>query len=128
MEDQDDQGHIEKMYNYFDYMSHLCIVYEVLGASLFDKIKDGQYTGFSYLLTRYFSHQILESIEFFKAQGIIHCDLKPENILFKTSPATDIKVIDFGSSCFEGHGIYQYIQSRFYRAPEVILGVPYLFY
>ena len=62
MEDQDDQGHIEKMYNYFDYMSHLCIVYEVLGASLFDKITAGQYTGSSSPLTRYFSHQLLESI------------------------------------------------------------------
>ncbi|KAJ2779397.1 serine/threonine protein kinase, CMGC, dual-specificity [Coemansia interrupta] len=36
-----------------------------------------------------------------------------------------IKVIDLGSSCFETERIYTYIQSRFYRAPEVILGLPY---
>jgi dual specificity tyrosine-phosphorylation-regulated kinase 2/3/4 len=36
-----------------------------------------------------------------------------------------IKVIDFGSSCFENEKIYTYVQSRFYRSPEVILGAPY---
>jgi len=34
-------------------------------------------------------------------------------------------VIDFGSSCFENERVYTYIQSRFYRSPEVILGLPY---
>lgn len=34
-------------------------------------------------------------------------------------------MIDFGSSCFEKETIYTYIQSRYYRAPEVILGIPY---
>jgi dual specificity tyrosine-phosphorylation-regulated kinase 2/3/4 len=36
-----------------------------------------------------------------------------------------LKIIDFGSSCFENERVYTYIQSRFYRAPEVILGLPY---
>ena len=36
-----------------------------------------------------------------------------------------IKVIDFGSSCYEHQQLYTYIQSRFYRAPEVILGARY---
>jgi dual specificity tyrosine-phosphorylation-regulated kinase 2/3/4 len=37
----------------------------------------------------------------------------------------DIKVIDFGSSCYEHERMYTYVQSRFYRSPEVILGIPY---
>lgn len=36
-----------------------------------------------------------------------------------------LQVIDFGSSCYENHRVYTYIQSRFYRAPEVILGLRY---
>lgn len=36
-----------------------------------------------------------------------------------------LQVIDFGSSCFEHLRVYTYIQSRFYRAPEVILGARY---
>lgn len=36
-----------------------------------------------------------------------------------------VQVIDFGSSCFEGEQVYSYIQSRFYRSPEVMLGLGY---
>lgn len=36
-----------------------------------------------------------------------------------------IKVIDFGSSCFVNERMYTYVQSRFYRSPEVIMGLPY---
>jgi dual specificity protein kinase YAK1 len=36
-----------------------------------------------------------------------------------------IKVIDFGSACHERQTVYTYIQSRFYRSPEVLLGLPY---
>ena len=36
-----------------------------------------------------------------------------------------IKVIDFGSACHERQTVYTYIQSRFYRSPEVLLGMSY---
>ncbi|UJR29542.1 hypothetical protein I4U23_010759, partial [Adineta vaga] len=52
-------------------------------------------------------------------------DLKPENILLKEKGSSQIKIIDFGSGCFQSNKIYTYIQSRFYRAPEIILGIPY---
>jgi dual specificity tyrosine-phosphorylation-regulated kinase 2/3/4 len=55
----------------------------------------------------------------------VHCDLKPENILLKKANKSGIKLIDFGSSCFENERYYTYIQSRFYRAPEIMLGIPY---
>jgi serine/threonine protein kinase len=35
-----------------------------------------------------------------------------------------IKIIDFGSACDERQTVYTYIQSRFYRSPEVLLGLP----
>uniref|UniRef100_A0A182PND1 dual-specificity kinase n=1 Tax=Anopheles epiroticus TaxID=199890 RepID=A0A182PND1_9DIPT len=57
--------------------------------------------------------------------NIIHCDLKPENILLCNPKRSAIKIVDFGSSCQLGQRIYQYIQSRFYRSPEVLLGIPY---
>jgi dual specificity tyrosine-phosphorylation-regulated kinase 2/3/4 len=56
---------------------------------------------------------------------IIHCDLKPENIMLKESNKSGIKIIDFGSSAFIDERVYTYIQSRFYRAPEIMLGIPY---
>ncbi len=51
--------------------------------------------------------------------------MKPENILLKQYGHSNIKVIDFGSSCFENQKLYTYIQSRFYRAPEILLGMTY---
>lgn len=41
------------------------------------------------------------------------------------SNCLQLQVIDFGSSCYEHQRVYTYIQSRFYRAPEVILGARY---
>lgn len=34
-----------------------------------------------------------------------------------------IKIIDFGSACFKDNIVYSYVQSRFYRAPEISLGI-----
>lgn len=48
-----------------------------------------------------------------------------ENILLKARGSSSIKVIDFGSSCYTHARVYTYIQSRFYRSPEVILGLQY---
>lgn len=69
--------------------------------------------------------QILYSLSLLRRNKIVHCDLKPENILLCSNTKSLIKVIDFGSSCYENERIYTYIQSRFYRSPEVILGMEY---
>jgi dual specificity protein kinase YAK1 len=74
--------------------------------------------------------QILDALIVLRDASIIHCDLKPENILLaSTSPAGgslgQLKLIDFGSACFEGRTFFSYIQSRFYRSPEVLLGLSY---
>jgi len=45
--------------------------------------------------------------------------------LLKHPTKSTIKVIDFGSSCLEHQRVYTYIQSRFYRSPEIILGLDY---
>jgi dual specificity protein kinase YAK1 len=68
--------------------------------------------------------QILDALAVLHTEGIIHCDLKPENVLLKGVETGDIKVIDFGSACLENQTVYSYIQSRFYRSPEV--GLPLL--
>ena len=57
--------------------------------------------------------------------GIIHCDLKPENILLQNLHSPAIKLIDFGSACHASRPMHTYIQSRFYRSPEVLLGCRY---
>lgn len=78
-------------------------------------------------LIRKFSRHLLKSLEYLSRPDvdIIHCDLKPENILLKHPRRSAIKLIDFGSSCYLTKRAYSYIQSRFYRSPEVLLGLPY---
>jgi serine/threonine protein kinase len=66
--------------------------------------------------------KLLIGMRFLAKHHIIHCDVKPENILLNEPGKTDITIIDFGSSCFEHEPVFTYIQSRFYRAPEIILG------
>lgn len=76
-------------------------------------------------LIRRLAVQLLYCLKFLRQHKIIHCDLKPENILLKHPNKAGIKVIDFGSACFADEKIYTYIQSRFYRAPEIMLGISY---
>ncbi len=74
-------------------------------------------------LIRKFSRSILTGLEFLARPevDIIHCDLKPENILLRHPRRSAIKLIDFGSSCLATRKTYTYIQSRFYRSPEILL-------
>ena len=69
--------------------------------------------------------QVLEGLRDLHRDGYVHCDLKPENILIKSYKKCEVKIIDLGSSCFRSDNLSLYVQSRSYRAPEVILGLPY---
>jgi dual specificity tyrosine-phosphorylation-regulated kinase 2/3/4 len=109
----------------FYFRGHLCISTELLGINLYEFIKAYEFKGFPVVLIRRFTKQILSSLILLKGKRVIHCDLKPENILLAHPLHSEIKVIDFGSSCFENEKVYTYIQSRFYRSPEVILGMSY---
>ncbi|XP_057309135.1 dual specificity tyrosine-phosphorylation-regulated kinase 4-like [Hydractinia symbiolongicarpus] len=121
-----EKGHnIIHMKDYFYFRNHLCISFELLGMNLYELIKKNNFQGFSLTLIRRFAISILQCLRLLHKCKIIHCDLKPENILLKQRGTTAIKVIDFGSSCYEHQKVYTYIQSRFYRSPEVILGISY---
>uniref|UniRef100_L7JDJ3 Serine/threonine-protein kinase ppk15 n=1 Tax=Pyricularia oryzae (strain P131) TaxID=1143193 RepID=L7JDJ3_PYRO1 len=84
-----------------------------------------QFRGLSTTLVRVFAQQLLNGLALLNKARLIHCDLKPENILLKNLESPIIKIIDFGSACDERQTVYTYIQSRFYRSPEVLLGLPY---
>lgn len=109
----------------FYFRGHLCISTELLDMNLYEFIKSNHFKGFSLKVVRRFTKQMLSSLILLKQHKVIHCDLKPENILLAHPLHSEIKVIDFGSSCFENEKVYTYIQSRFYRSPEVILGMTY---
>ncbi|KAF4555724.1 Protein kinase domain-containing protein 9 [Elsinoe fawcettii] len=109
----------------FYFRSHLCIVTPCLSINLYELIREHSFQGFSLTLIRRFARQILKCLQLLQGKRIIHCDLKPENILLCDPRRADVRVIDFGSSCKTDEKVYTYIQSRFYRSPEVILGSEY---
>uniref|UniRef100_A0A804RKY3 Protein kinase domain-containing protein n=1 Tax=Zea mays TaxID=4577 RepID=A0A804RKY3_MAIZE len=125
--DPDDQHNIVRMLDYLSFQNHLCIAFEMLGQNLYELLKRNHLRGLKLKYVQAFSKQILDAMVVMREAGIIHCDLKPENILLAPSVATAaaVKVIDFGSACLEGKTVYSYIQSRYYRSPEVLLGYPY---
>ncbi|RDW27427.1 hypothetical protein B0I72DRAFT_135930 [Yarrowia lipolytica] len=123
--DPDDMHHIVRYRDRVVFRGHLCIVTEMLFLNLYELIGFNKFRGFSLELVRHFAQQLLNSLAFLGSQNIVHCDLKPENILISDYTKGGIKLIDFGSSCLENEKVYTYIQSRFYRSPEVILGADY---
>ncbi|XP_051807851.1 dual specificity tyrosine-phosphorylation-regulated kinase 4 isoform X1 [Acanthochromis polyacanthus] len=123
--DKDNLHNVIHMKEYFYFRNHLCISFELLGVNLYELIKKNNFQGFSLALIRRFAHALLRCLQMLHREKIIHCDLKPENILLSQKGPGNIKVVDFGSSCYEQQRVYTYIQSRFYRSPEVILGHPY---
>ncbi|KAH9857780.1 hypothetical protein C2E23DRAFT_719720 [Lenzites betulinus] len=123
--DAEEKHHVIKMTEHFYFRGHLCIAMELLSINLYELIKANNFHGFTTALIRRFTNQMLQSLALMRHHRIVHCDLKPENVLLRHPAKSAIKVIDFGSSCFEHEKIYTYIQSRFYRSPEVILGMNY---
>uniref|UniRef100_A0A915C6I1 Dual specificity tyrosine-phosphorylation-regulated kinase mbk-2 n=2 Tax=Parascaris univalens TaxID=6257 RepID=A0A915C6I1_PARUN len=124
-QDQDGTRNIIHMLDHFNFRNHKCITFELMNINLYELIKKNKFQGFSLQLVRKFAHSMLQCLELLNRNRLIHCDLKPENVLLKQQGRSGIKVIDFGSSCFDDQRIYTYIQSRFYRAPEVIMGGKY---
>lgn len=129
MNQQDPEGkyYIVRLKRHFMFRNHLCLVFELLSYNLYDLLRNTNFRGVSLNLTRKFAQQMCTALLFLAQPelNIIHCDLKPENILLCNPKRSAIKIVDFGSSCQLGQRIYQYIQSRFYRSPEVLLGIPY---
>ncbi|XP_063708907.1 serine/threonine-protein kinase minibrain isoform X2 [Culicoides brevitarsis] len=125
--DAENKYYIVKLKRHFMWRNHLCLVFELLSYNLYDLLRNTNFRGVSLNLTRKFAQQLCMALCFLGTPelNIIHCDLKPENILLCNPKRSAIKIVDFGSSCQMGQRIYQYIQSRFYRSPEVLLGIPY---
>lgn len=118
-----------QMIDFFYCKEHLFIVSELLRENLYEF---GKYIRESdsepyFTLNRLkkIMHQCLVAVNYIHSLGLIHCDIKPENIVIKSYSRCEVKLIDFGSSCFVTDHLTTYIQSRSYRAPEVILGVKY---
>uniref|UniRef100_A0A3P8WZ24 Serine/threonine-protein kinase PRP4 homolog n=1 Tax=Cynoglossus semilaevis TaxID=244447 RepID=A0A3P8WZ24_CYNSE len=124
--DPDDKFHCLRLFRHFYHKQHLCLVFEPLSMNLREVLKKyGKDVGLHIKAVRSYSQQLFLALKLLKRCNILHADIKPDNILVNESK-TILKLCDFGSaSHVADNDITPYLVSRFYRAPEIIIGKPY---
>lgn len=122
-----EKGFIVRLKDHFKWKKSQCIVFEHLDKNLYDLLRESNFNGLTLDFVRTITWQVLVSLCLLNMPNvqIIHCDLKPENIMLRSQTKSGIKVIDFGSACHVNKKAYKYVQSRYYRAPEITMGLPY---
>ncbi|PLW17425.1 hypothetical protein PCANC_00894 [Puccinia coronata f. sp. avenae] len=118
--------HIIRLERTFEHRGHLCLVFEAMSMNLREVVKRfGKDVGINLRAVRAYAHQMFLALSLMKKCNIMHADLKPDNILVSETKSV-LKVCDLGSaSDVTENEITPYLVSRFYRAPEIILGLPY---
>jgi len=123
-----DEFNFVRAYECFTHKNHTCLVFEMLEQNLYDFLKQNKFQPLPLKYIRPITHQVLTALLKLKQLGLIHADLKPENIML-VDPVRQpyrVKVIDFGSASHVSKAVCNtYLQSRYYRAPEIILGLPF---
>lgn len=124
--DPEDKRHCVRFLSSFSYRNHLCLVFESLNMNLREVLKKfGRNIGLKLTAVRLYSKQLFISLKHLRNCGVLHCDIKPDNMLVNEAKNV-LKLCDFGNAMFAGKNeITPYLVSRFYRAPEIILGLPY---
>uniref|UniRef100_A0A8C2I8Y4 non-specific serine/threonine protein kinase n=1 Tax=Cyprinus carpio TaxID=7962 RepID=A0A8C2I8Y4_CYPCA len=126
-ESADDYNFV-RAYECFQHKNHTCLVFEMLEQNLYDFLKQNKFSPLPLKYIRPILQQVATALMKLKSLGLIHADLKPENIML-VDPARQpyrVKVIDFGSASHVSKAVCStYLQSRYYRAPEIILGLPF---
>ncbi|KAI0382005.1 kinase-like protein [Hypomontagnella monticulosa] len=129
--DPENRKHIVKFERYFEHKGHLCLAFENLSLNLREVLrKFGNNIGINLSATRAYAHQIFVALAHLRKCSIIHADLKPDNILVNETRNV-LKICDLGTAidrsdaATANNEITPYLVSRFYRAPEIILGMPY---
>ncbi|XP_010735722.1 dual specificity protein kinase CLK4 isoform X1 [Larimichthys crocea] len=137
--DDDNRFACVRMMDWFDHEGHICIVFELLGLSIYEFLRQNNFLPFSVEQIRHMAFQIFRAVCFLHRNKLTHTDLKPENILFVCSDynleyndetqgckkrklrSLDVKVVDFGTATFDHQHHESLVSTRHYRAPEVIL-------
>ncbi|VDN97246.1 unnamed protein product [Rodentolepis nana] len=114
----------------FQHRNHMCLVFELLEQNLYEFLKSNNFRPLELREIRPIAQQVLTALFKLRSLSLIHADLKPENIML-VCPSDGVmryrvKVIDFGSACHTSKAMQNtYLQSRYYRAPEILLGLPF---
>ncbi|PMD63491.1 kinase-like protein [Hyaloscypha bicolor E] len=126
--DPEDKKHMIRLERHFEHKGHLCMVFENLSINLREVLKKfGRDVGINLRAVRAYAQQMFLGLSLMRKCNILHADLKPDNILVNET-RNMLKICDLGSASDASENeITPYLVSRFYRAPEIILGMPYDF-
>ncbi len=120
------KGHVIRMLRWFEHHGHLCLVFEPMHMNLKEvQDKFGRGVGIAIDAVALYTRQLLQGLRTVHKAGFIHADIKPQNILANES-FNVVKVADLGSAFGErspDNVATPILVSRFYRAPEIILGL-----
>ncbi|CAL1408247.1 unnamed protein product [Linum trigynum] len=124
--DLENRRHCVRFLSHFKYRNHSCLVFESLHMNLREVLKKfGRNIGLKLTAVRAYAKQLFIALKHLRNCGVLHCDIKPDNMLVNEAKNV-LKLCDFGNAMFAGKNeITPYLVSRFYRAPEIILGLSY---
>ncbi|XP_054488665.2 cyclin-dependent kinase-like 2 isoform X1 [Agelaius phoeniceus] len=98
------------------------LVFEFVDHTVLNDLEDSP-NGLDFERVRKYLFQIMRAIAFCHSHNIIHRDIKPENILVSQSGV--VKLCDFGFArplATSGEAYTDYVATRWYRAPELLVG------
>ena len=126
--DPERKKHVVQFHRSFEFRGHVFLVFEKLSMNLREAAKKfGRDVGISISAVRVYARQLFVALMHLQKCGIVHADIKPDNVLVNDQ-LNVLKMCDFGSALFNADNeLTPYLASRFYRAPEVVLGLPYSF-
>jgi serine/threonine-protein kinase PRP4 len=124
--DKENKRNVIRLMRHFVYRNHLCLVFECMWDNLRMALK--KYTkdkGMSLKAMRAYTRQLLVALQHIHRLDFIHADIKPDNILISAGHNV-VKICDLGSAMEQAEvEVTPYLVSRFYRAPEICLGIKY---
>jgi serine/threonine protein kinase len=110
----------------FEFRNHIALVFEFQAMNLRETLyKFGKDVGINIGAVRMYARQLLSALRHLADLKIVHGDIKLDNILC-SEDLKQVTLCDFGSAFLETDKDIKptpYIVSRFYRAPEIILGL-----
>mmetsp|Transcript_5145 Transcript_5145/g.21130 ORF Transcript_5145/g.21130 Transcript_5145/m.21130 type:complete len:533 (-) Transcript_5145:966-2564(-) len=123
-----DRSHVIRLLGATKHRGHTALVFESMAMNLREALrKYGKHVGINVQSVRSYARQLVHALRHLARHGVVHADVKPDNILVSENNAV-VKLCDFGSAFRPADELCDpspYLVSRFYRAPEIILGLKY---